>query len=134
MANIENPGFYACTFSIAGITDLDILIRDMKEYLFGKAAVSKTIYRAFEDKEARKNGSPLQRHEELSGPVYLAHGELDQRVHFEHHKKLTKKLKKNDAVDLMSYGFSGETHFFEIEENRMIMLSKLHESLDKALK
>jgi len=133
MAKINDSELFACTFSIAGVTDIDELARHMRRFLYGKASVNKFLYPGFEDGKDRKRNSPVDRAADLTGPVFLAHGELDQRVNYEQFKSLRKALKKNKAVTLTAQGYPAENHFFSHEDARVDMMTGLHGFLDAAL-
>ena len=128
IGKIKNPDLYACTISIAGVTDLNDLIKDMKKYRFG-SLTARGYLRGFEDKDDVKENSPYKRADEMSGPVFMAHGTLDDRVHFDQFKRMKSALKKSDAK-LTAISFKDEDHFMSNEENRVEMF----EALDKFLK
>ena len=128
IGKIKNPDLYACTISIAGVTDLNDLIKDMKKYRFG-SLTARGFLRGFEDKDDVKENSPYKRADEMSGPVFMAHGTLDDRVHFDQFKRMKSALKKSDTK-LTAISFKDEDHFMSNEENRIEMF----EALDKFLK
>lgn len=127
IGKIKNPDLYACTISMAGVTDLKGLINDLREYRFGRLT-SRGFLKGFEDKDDLKENSPAKRAEEMTGPVFLAHGTLDQRVHFDQFKRMKSALKKSDA-DVTAIEFEDEDHFLSNQDNRI----KFFEELDKFL-
>ncbi len=127
IAKIKNPDLYACTISMAGVTDLKDLINDMKKYRFGKIT-ARGFLKGFSDKDNLKENSPVKRAAEMTGPVFMAHGTLDQRVHYDQFKRMKSALKKSDAK-LTTLTFKDEDHFLSNEENR----KEFFEALDKFL-
>ena len=65
----------------------------------------------------------------MTGPVFLVHGSLDQRVHFDQFKRMKSALKKSDAK-VTAIDFKDEDHFMSNQKNRIAMF----EALDKFLK
>ena len=54
----------------------------------------------------------------MTVPLFLAHGELDQQVHFDQFLRMKKALKKSKAkVTYMD--FEDEDHYLSNEENRI---------------
>ena len=80
MGKIKNSDLYACSISMAGVTDLKDLMNDMEKYRFGSLNARKFL-KGFEDRDDLKENSPVKRASEMTGPVFLAHGKLDGRVH-----------------------------------------------------
>lgn len=128
MGAIKNPDLYACSISMAGVTDLRDMISDMKQYRFGKLSARNFILKGFEDKDAIKENSPVKRAEEFTVPLFLAHGELDQRVHFDQYKRMKRALKKSPAKTTFME-FEDEDHFLSSQANRQ----KFFKGLDKFL-
>lgn len=128
MEAINHPDLYACSISMAGVTDLRNLVLDMKKYRFGKLSARETVLTGFDNKDEIKENSPVKRAEELKVPLFLAHGELDQRVHFDQFKRMRRALKKSSAkVTYME--FEDEDHFLSSQANRQ----KFFKGLDKFL-
>jgi len=127
IAKIKNPELYACTISMAGVTDLKDLINDMKKYRFGRIT-ARGFLKGFSDKDDLKENSPVKRAAEMTGPVFMAHGTLDQRVHYDQFKRMKSALKKSDAK-LTTLTFKDEDHFLSDEKNR----KEFFEALDKFL-
>lgn len=126
---INNPDLYACAISMAGVTDLKDMISDIRKYRFGAIAANNFVLRGFESKAEIAENSPVKRAGELSVPLFLAHGEADQRVHFDQFKRMQSALKKSPAeVTYMS--FADEDHFLSSQENRQAFF----QGLDRFLK
>lgn len=131
IGSIKNPELYACTISMAGVTDLQDRVNDLRKYQFGNAA-AKGFLKGFENKDDIKENSPVKRAEELKSPVFLAHGTLDQRVHFDQYKRMKSALKKSSA-QVTAIEFKDEDHFLSNQKNRIEFFEELEEFLEKSV-
>jgi len=129
MGAVKNPDLYACAASIAGVTDLQDMIRDMKKYRFGKHTARHFILKGFDGNKDIKENSPVKRAREITTPLFLAHGTDDVNVHFDQFTRIKKALKKSKAKTTFMK-FKDEDHFFYDYENR----TKLLKGLDKFLR
>jgi len=85
---------------------------------------------AFEDRAEFKANSPVEVAENIEIPVFLAHGKLDSRVHFDQYKRMKSALKKSSAkVTFME--FKDEDHFLSNQANRQQSSSGLINFLKK---
>lgn len=129
---IKSPDLYACAISMAGVTDLKDMINDIKKYRFGSITAQNFILRGFDDKQAIAENSPVKRAAELQVSLFLAHGEADQRVHFDQFSRMKRALKKSSApVTYMQ--FEDEDHFLSNQENRQAFFRGLDEFLNNVL-
>ena len=117
MGAIRTPELYACSVSMAGVTDLKDMIRDIKKYRFGSMAAHNFILKGLDSREEIKENSPVSRADELVVPLFLAHGELDQRVHFDQYTRMKSALKKSPA-EVTFMEFEDEDHFLSTQANR----------------
>ncbi|NNE58035.1 MAG: S9 family peptidase [Hellea sp.] len=131
IGSIKNPDLYACTVSMAGVTDLKDLINDMKQYRFGRLT-AKGFLKGFEDKDDLKENSPVKRADEMSGPIFLAHGTLDQSVHFDQFKRMKSALKDSDAK-VTALQFKDEDHYLSKQEHRIEFFNALEKFLEKSI-
>ena len=97
MAAIKNPDLYACSASIAGVTDLQDMVADLKKYRFGKHAAKNFLLKGFDSKTDMKANSPVKRAGEIKIPVFLAHGTKDVIVHYDQYTRMKRALKKSKA-------------------------------------
>jgi len=97
MGSIKNPDLYQCAISIAGVTDLNDMVKDIKAFRFGKFTAQNFVLKGFEDKDDIKVNSPKKRASELTVPVLLAHGTKDVVVEYDHFKSMKNALKKSKA-------------------------------------
>jgi len=117
MGAIKNPELYQCAVSMAGVTDLKAMERHMKDYRFGRTSARDLFLDGFRDKDDIKENSPVKRANEITIPLFLAHGENDQRVHFNQYKRMKKALKKSPAK-ITYMKFEDEDHFLSKQKNR----------------
>lgn len=129
---IRSPELYACAISMAGVTDLQDMINDIKKYRFGSIKAENFILRGFDDKQAIAENSPVKRAKELKVPLFLAHGETDQRVHFDQFLRMKSALKKSSApVTYMQ--FDDEDHFLSNQQHRQAFFRGLDEFLSNVI-
>jgi len=128
MGAIKNPELYACAISIAGVTDVQNLVRDLRSYRFGDTAANKFILSGFEDKQVMRDNSPVRRADELTAPLFLAHARKDLNVHFDHFKHMRKALEKTETP-VVYLEVKGDDHFFSQQKNRESLFTGLHEFL-----
>ena len=129
---IKSPELYACAISMAGVTDLQDMINDMKKYQFGSISAQNFVLRGFDSKQAIAENSPVKRAEELKVPLFLAHGEADQLVHFDQFTRMRSALKKSSApVTYMK--FKDEDHFLSNQQNRQEFFRGLDEFLKEVV-
>ncbi len=128
MGSIKNPELYACAISIAGMTDIQSLVTDLRRYRFGKTTANKFILSGFEDKQAMKDNSPVRRANELAVPLFLAHASEDLNVDFDHFKQMRKALKRTEA-QVVYLEIKGDDHYFSGQKNRESLFIGLDEFL-----
>jgi len=65
IGSIKNPELYSCAVSIAGVTDLNDMVDDLKKNRFGKFTARDFMLRGFEGGDNIKENSPVKRPDEL---------------------------------------------------------------------
>ena len=128
MGAAKTGELYSCSIAMAAVTDLNDLIKDMRKYKFGKASAKKFVNDGFENRDAIKENSPARVAENITIPVFLAHGHYDQRVHFDQFTRMKSALKKSKSKTTFME-FPKEDHFLSNQENRQ----KFFKGLDKFL-
>jgi dipeptidyl aminopeptidase/acylaminoacyl peptidase len=117
MGAIKNPDLYTCAVSMAGVTDLKDMIRDLKKYQFGKQLANNFVLRGFKDSDAIKENSPVKRASEITIPLMLAHGKKDTVVYYDQFTRMRSALKASKApVTYLS--LEDESHYLDKSENR----------------
>lgn len=132
MGAIKNPELYACSISMAGVTDLQDMIRDIKKYRFGRLSARNFVLRGFEDSDAIKENSPVRRAEEYTVPLFLAHGVKDQRVHYDQYVRMKGALRKSSAETTFMH-FRDEDHFLSNQKNRQQFFVGLDKFLNETV-
>ena len=132
MGSIKSPDLYACTISIAGVTDLNELIRDARRYVGGRLSAKNSILSGFDGSKDLKENSPVKRAAELKNPVFLAHGVDDTLVHIDQYKRMKSALKKSSAK-VTALEFKGEDHYMSDQKNRVEMFEALDRFLNESV-
>ena len=132
MGAIRTSELYACAVSMAGVTDLKDMIRDIKKYRFGAMAAHNFILKGLESRQDIAENSPVKRAEELKVPLFLAHGEQDESVHFDQYKRMKSALRKSPA-DVTFMEFDDEDHYLSNQANRQRFFVGLDEFLKNSV-
>jgi len=125
LSGAEEPDRYQCVVSIAGVTDLEMMLNDSR-YFLNRKAVRKQISR---DADVIGAGSPINRASEIEAPVLLFHGDRDINVPVDHSKKMAKALKrKKKSVEYIEY--EDVEHSIRRNAYRIDMLDRIGSFLD----
>ena len=129
MSPAIKPDLFKCAIGYVGVYDLNLMWTDgdIQEYNYGETYLSKAIGK---DKATLNKFSPLYNVGKIKAPVFLIHGEEDERVPESHFHAMKKALKKagNPAETML---VDGEGHGFYKEENRQAMYERLLAFLDE---
>lgn len=128
MGAIRSPELYACAASMAGVTDLRDMIRDIKRYRFGSIRANNFILKGLETRQEIKENSPVKLAEDFSVPLLLAHGKRDEVVHFDQFKRMKSAL-KNSSAKVTYMEFDDEDHYLSNQANRQRFFVGLDEFL-----
>ncbi len=93
MGLIKTPDRFRCGAAYAAPADLVMLLNHQRGYLFSDQNVP-LVGSTTKDRQQLNRTSPLDNVDKIRGPVFLAHGEDDDRVHVAHTQKLAKALKQ----------------------------------------
>lgn len=129
IGSIKNPELYSCAVSIAGVTDLNDMVDDLKKNRFGKFTARDFMLRGFEGGDNIKENSPVKRPDELKTPLLLVHGTKDIQVQFDQFKRMKSALKKSPAKKKLVEIKDGD-HSLATSEHRKM----LFEAMDKHLR
>ena len=129
IGSIKNPDLYKCAVSIAGVTDLNDMVSDLKKNRFGKFSARDFMLKGFEGGDNIKENSPVKRADELMTPTLLVHGTKDIQVQFDQYKRMKRAMKKSPA----------KTSFIEIKDGDHSLATSQHRktlfvAMDKHLK
>ncbi|MCG8591947.1 MAG: alpha/beta fold hydrolase [Proteobacteria bacterium] len=125
------PDLYRCAISWAGISDLNLLLRQRDMWIRGRPD-SRWIGHWLFDRSKLASVSPLKSVERIRVPILLIHGEYDSVVIPRHSKRMAKALKKagkkHEYLELPR-----EWHYTFQEENRMLAYQRIEKFLDSCL-
>ncbi|HEY5658179.1 MAG TPA: S9 family peptidase, partial [Myxococcota bacterium] len=131
MGLVKTPEIFRAGASLAGVTDLPMLLEDFNWYRIGEFNVP-TIGSAWSDRKELDALSPLHNVERIQGPVLIAHGSEDPIVHLRHATMMASTLEKaGKEVEL--YIYEGEVHGFIDSRNQMDFYEKLAAFFEKHL-
>ena len=119
---VKTPALYSCGVSFAGISDLQIMLKDGRYSQF-RSARRLRLNRVFGPSAARKqvldDVSPLKNAAQFRVPVLLAHGDWDGDVPIEHSEKMADALKaQRKDVQFMVLREEGHGMFHEESQER----------------
>jgi dipeptidyl aminopeptidase/acylaminoacyl peptidase len=126
LSAVEEPALYRCVVSIAGVTDLPMLVDDSRHFLGWRGL------REFVGKDwgVLKRGSPARRAAEFAAPVLLLHGDEDLNVGIGQSKKMARALRrKKKDVELIEY--EDVEHSIRRNRYRIDMLDRIGAFLDR---
>jgi dienelactone hydrolase len=88
------PGRFRCAVSISGVSDriLSFTSSDYGNYAKGREAAARIKGDPIKDFDQMFATSPLYQYRDLQTPVMLVHGREDQRVDYEHARRLVRML------------------------------------------
>lgn len=121
MGAIKTPELYKCTIAIAALSDIPEAIRDSKKYNNGAARAIRTFGALMDDRSLMRANNPVNHADRIQIPVFLAHGEVDEAVHFDQYEKMKRRL-ENAGVDGTYMSFEDEDHYMSSQANRQAML------------
>jgi len=129
LSAVEEPERYRCAISIAGVTDLPMLIDDSREFSGWK----RQRERIGRNPQTLRQGSPARRADEFQAPVLLFHGDDDLNVDISHSRKMHKELRDSGkSVELVEY--EGVEHSIRKSSYRRDMLARMGAFLDEHTK
>lgn len=131
MGAVKHSNMYKCAVSIAGISDLKALVDDMEKYEFGDKTAKAFIKEGFDGGKDMRDNSPARRADEISIPVFIAHGTKDVNVHYDHFEDMKSALKKNKGT--VAIKLKDADHSVLDGENRVILFTALDKFLRKNL-
>lgn len=131
MSVIREPSLYQCALGLAGVYDMEIQYQksDMPGLRGGENYMREAMGM---DEDARQRQSPVHRADAIEVPVYLAHGEDDERVPVENARAMRDAIEKaGGSVTLTE--FSGEAHGLASLENRKRFYGEVLDFLDEQI-
>lgn len=131
MSPIRYPNAYQCGIANVGVYYLPMMFEegDIPSWYAGKVLLSEMLGT---DGEALIDNSPVRHVDKLTIPLFLAHGEKDERAPIEHYEMLTKALDKA-GKPYESFVVENEAHGFYDAEVRAKYYTRVLEFLAKHL-
>lgn len=118
VAASRGSNIYQCTIAGAAVVDGNMQLNYYRDGLLPATE--------YWELERRKGVQPLEEVEEVNIPLMVIHGDVDQRVPFEHFQKYTKALDRA-GVDYHSVVLHGADHFYNtlFYEHQMKLYSSM---------
>lgn len=129
MSAVREPDLYKCTVGFVGVFDLNLMYTDgdIPKRKSGIAYLEKVLGRDQQELDAQ---SPLKQLDKLKAPVFIIHGEEDERVPIIHANKLREELeKRNHPYEWLVKEKEG--HGFYKPENNVERWQKMLAFFDK---
>ncbi|MCU0302509.1 MAG: S9 family peptidase [Thermoanaerobaculales bacterium] len=117
MGAVKSPTSYRCAVSFAGISDIEMLVKNSKQYS-DHEVVERMVGDLKTDREQMRSTSPRRQAEKIVIPVLLAHGSDDRVVPIEQSEVMAEALEKaGKTVKFMV--FEGGDHYLSKEQHRL---------------
>jgi len=129
MEAVHESANYKCAASIAGVTDLVKLIRDVED----KEIRRRIGYDSKTGMNEIRSRSPSHQADKIAIPIFLAHGTDDDRVDFDDQYVATLKTMRKAGVDVDYLALSRGDHSLSGHYNRQILYERLSTFLDRHL-
>jgi dipeptidyl aminopeptidase/acylaminoacyl peptidase len=123
---VRNSDVYRCAVSIAGVSDLPMLLNDERHssgILFQKKQIGTDWGKLRED-------SPLRHVEKIKAPILLVHGTRDYIVEVGHSEKMAQLLDRKGKAH-KSVILEGGTHDLDRQADRVALLTELDAFLSR---
>ncbi|GHA85562.1 hypothetical protein GCM10009069_05940 [Algimonas arctica] len=116
MGAANDPELYQCTIAVAALTDVKSFYQDQQKFAFGRGSARRFLGTMLEDNTLRRANSPVDRAEDIKGPVLLAHGTLDSVVNYDQFISMDRALAGGRGHERLS--FEGDDHYLSIQRCR----------------
>lgn len=129
MNPIRYPDLYRCAVGYVGVYDLGMMFEkgDIQRRDRGISYLKRELS---EDEDFLRANSPLHHTDKLELPLFIIHGEEDERVPVEHAEALLEKLEEDEKpVETMIVAKEG--HGFYSEKNNKVLYTRLLGFLDR---
>lgn len=117
MGVAKSPDLYRCAVSFAGISDLEMLVKNSKRYADRKV-VQAMIGSLRDDRDQLRANSPRRLASAIKAPILLAHGNADRVVPVEQTEVMAKALEEA-GVPFQLMVFEDGDHHLSKEEDRL---------------
>ena len=123
-------GIYKCAVSVAGVSDVALMVRNDLEGTYGSSPTSRYYKRAVGEGRDLKMLSPANFAERADAPILLIHGRDDSVVYINQSERMHSRLK--GAKKPVEYVIlKGEDHWLSRGETRLAMLEAVVAFVEK---
>ena len=130
MGVAKDPELYNCAIAIAALTDIPGAVRDIKGYVNGRVMAERTFGPLLKDGDLLKANNPVDVADDITVPVFMAHGTRDTSTEIDQFRSMRRALKKA-GVKTTLMEFEDEDHYMSRQENRQAMLEGIATFLRK---
>lgn len=120
MGAAKTPDLFQCAVSFAGVSDLNQLVFDARNYR-GYKLVKNQIGESRKDRLAR---SPISHIEKISIPILLVHGEKDRIVDVKQSRNMAEEL-SDENKNVRYVELVNGDHYLSIQRNRHLFFSEM---------
>jgi dipeptidyl aminopeptidase/acylaminoacyl peptidase len=117
MGVAKAPDLFKCAVSFAGISDLEMLVKNSRRYADSKL-VQATIGHLRQDRDKLRANSPRRLAGAIEAPILLAHGDADRVVPVEQSELMAKALEEAGKTFQLLVFEDGDHHLSK-EEHRL---------------
>lgn len=121
---VRNSDLYRCSASIAGISDLNLLLSEARNFVNYKIAREQIGV----NRDKLREDSPLKHIDEIQIPILLVHGDKDYQVEVDHSKKMAAALKRAKKPHRAVF-LEDATHQLDRKSDRVTLLKELEKFL-----
>ncbi|VAV98437.1 Prolyl oligopeptidase family protein, partial [hydrothermal vent metagenome] len=120
-ASMRENNIYKCAVAGAGVSDMSKISADIFDNFFSRKVQGPTV----------KGVSPIDHVDKVNIPIFVIHGDIDQRVNIYHSRAFVKKLKEFNK-DYKYTELKGADHFSNtlFYDHKKIFYSELIDWLD----
>ena len=132
MGAVKSPDAFRCAVSFAGVSDIEMLLKESKRYS-NRKVVEKQIGDLKKDRNRLRATSPRLHAEKIQIPIMLAHGSEDRVVPIEQSEVMAKALDKA-GKSFNFLVFDDGDHYLSKEEYRVRLFRMMDIFLARHLK
>jgi dipeptidyl aminopeptidase/acylaminoacyl peptidase len=116
MGAANDPDLYQCALAIAALTDVKGYYQDRQRFAFGKGGATRFLGNLLDDDDVLRANTPVDRAEDITVPVLLAHGTLDSVVDFNQYLSMDRALDGGRGHVRLRY--EDDDHYISVQDNR----------------
>lgn len=132
MGVAKEPGLYACSVSINGLSDLPRMVNHLRSFIGGRTAAMFITGGTREDQRQLRESSPVNRADDITAPVLLIAGSLDRVVPPDQSRIMARALRRA-GKDHQLIELEGGGHNLARADHRLTVFSELDRFLAQHL-